>query len=453
MKTFSALAALLVLGACNVYNPSGKGDPDDTKGWIEQGNAQLRAQEFDAAQESFGHVLASDSGNNEAWAGYAKAVSAQHLDIGFLLEEVLKSQEENRKPLWDLDWAGKERAFQSITPVWKVLDRWAVLDSQGRAKLPEERRLERGLLTMAHSMLSLWDANGDGHLDSTQDAMAQLLFGGLESVMSGSQKGGGFVPAVSADMFYGPDSTIDSAKVMEFNAMLTRVDDQFRTVSLIAQQDTAMAAMYASVQEQNPEALQVYQTSNVVDDDMDGCADEEIIDSLDNDGDGLVDEDTRTGYLLPGSPKAGALAQVSKSDSVRGDRLANPFTGLGMKGVDSTFKTLVYADAAGHLEIHRPYWDPKTNEFPRWKWNYQCKWDAKTAKLYGVTASCHLDAKGKAPYFDTAGIDRMALAELLRNTAPGWPRVELGCKVIGGCWCRIQETLCDSTKKECRDVR
>lgn len=453
MSRALAAAALLALGACNLFNPSGKGEPpDDARAWIEQGNAQLRALEFVDAQESFGHVLAQDSGSVEAWTGYAKAVSGQSLDLGFLLDEILKAQEENRKPLWDLDWKGKERAFQSILPVWRVLDRWAILDSLGRAPMPSDRRLERGLLTLAHSMLLLWDADEDGHLDSTKDAVSQLLFGAIGSSMASSQVGGGFVPAITASMFYVRDpvtglvdtTRIDTAKVLQVNSILSRSDAQFATVAGIAQQDTAMAAMYSSVQQQNPSSLPLYQTSNAFDDDMDGCADEEILDSIDNDGDFLIDEDSRAGILVPGAPGAGKRAQISRPDHVRGDRLASPSTTLGLPGEDSLFKTLVYGDASGHLEIHRPYWDRQHPLFPAMHWNFRCNWDKATAASYGVTAGCKDGA-----YMDTAGIDRNALADLLRRTPAGWSRVELGCKVIGGCWCRTKATLCDSVRKEC----
>lgn len=456
MSRALAAAVLVALGGCNLFNPSGKGDaPETTRDWIEQGNAQLRALDFAGAQESFGHVLAADSGSVAAWTGYAKAVSGQSLDLGFLLDEVLRAQNENRKPLWDLDWKGKERAYQSIRPVWSVLERWAVLDSQGRAPMPPDRKVERGLLTLAHSMLLLWDADEDGHLDSTKDAMSQLLFGALGSSMADNQAGGGFVPAVTADMFYvrdpltgQPDTTrIDTAKVHQVNSILARSDAQLAVVAGISRQDTAMAAMYASVEQQNPASLSLYQASNALDDDMDGCADEEVLDGLDNDGDFLVDEDSRAGIRIPGAPAPGKQAQISRTDHVRGDRLASPSTSSGLPGQDSALKTLYYGDVAGHLEIHRPYWDRQHPAYPSMHWNVRCTWDAATAATYGVTAGCKDGA-----FMDTTGFDRNALSALLRRTPPGWARVDLGCQVIGGCWCRTRATLCDAVSKECPDA-
>lgn len=414
----SSLAFLLILAGCNLYNPSGKGTPDSDQDWIDQGEAQLRDQEFEAARASFGRVLAHDSSRTEAWIGYGKAVAAQNLDMSLLLREVLESQREGRKPLWDTSFslARKDSAYRGLIPVHRVLETWARLDSTGRATMPPRNRLERGLIAIAHSMLMLWDSNQDGRIDATGDALSISLFSKVGAV---DTTGMGFIPLLTPDQFTArdrngnPDTTgaYDTLKVREYNALLERTDAEFRTIASIASGDTAMSAIYAGISGQNPQAIGMFEVANVVDDDLDGCADEEIIDYRDNDGDGLVDEDTRAGYVNPVATRAGDLAQISQSDGVRFDRLADPRSGKGLGGHDSTI-TLRLGDAYGHLEVFRPLWSPSHPEHAQLAW-----------KILEPDA-------------------RAILAERLRAIPSGKARATEGCKVLGGCWCKVLRDVC-----------
>lgn len=423
MKRLLLALIFAAVGGCNLYNPSGKGDPVTDQEWIDQGEAQLRDLDFVGAQESFGKVLARDSSSTTAWVGYGKAVAARNLDMSLLLREALESQRENRKPLWDTSFslAQKDSAYRGLAPVRRVLETWARLDSLGRASMPARNRLERGVIAIAHSMLSLWDSNNDGRISKPQDDLAIALFGNLSAK---DTTGLGFVPFLKSNQFtLKPDGTpdtsgkMDSAKVREYNALLSRTDTEFRTIAAIATQDTAMAAIYSGISGQNPQALTMFEVANVEDDDLDGCADEEIIDYRDNDGDGLIDEDTRVGHVNPLASARGDLAQVSQPDGVRGDRLANPTSGKGLPGRDSAGtlrlgKSVQPTDLYAPLEVFRPMWDPTHRDFPTLRW------------------------KPKLP------ADRAALTERLKALSTGTARVTLGCRELGGCWCKVQRDVC-----------
>lgn len=430
MKGLLLAVALAALGGCNLYNPSGNGDPDNDQEWIDQGEAQLRDLDFVGAQQSFGKVLARDSSSTAAWVGYGKAVAARNLDMSLLLREALESQRENRKPLWDTSFtlAQKDSAYRGLAPVRQVLETWARLDSQGRASMPPRNRLERGVIAIAHSMLSLWDSNNDGRISKPGDDLAVALFGNLSAK---DTTGLGFVPFLQSNQFTlkpdgTPDTTgkMDSAKVREYNALLSRTDTEFRTIANLAAQDTTMAAIYSGISGQNPQALSMFEVANVEDDDMDGCADEEIIDYRDNDGDGLIDEDTRAGHVNPLASARGDLAQVSQTDGVRGDRLANPRTGKGLPGVDSagTLRLGVPVkptDAFALLEIFRPMWDATHPAYPvlKWKWKIPNKEPMPPA-------------------------ERAALTERLKAIPSGAERAAVGCAELGGCWCKVQRDVC-----------
>lgn|GEM_PF-4322501 len=442
---FGLLGALLALGACNAFNPSGKGDPSSDQEWIEQGEAQLRDADFVAAKESFGHVLARDSGNADAWSGYVKATSGLSLDNGLLLKEALASEREHRKFLWDIPLERKDSIYRSIRPVWEAFETWARLERQGRTVMPPVRRTERGLVLLTHSMLSMWDSNRDDRITTSGDALAIRLFGSLESQ---DTTGLGFKPDVSSDEFVrllangSPDPTggVDSTKIDEFNTFIQSLDEEFGTITGLAQEDTSLKAIASGVSDQNPEALGIYKISNVSDDDLDGCADEEILDGFDNDGDGLIDEDTRAGYVVPTARDSGDLAQISQNDHVRGDRLASPSSGRGLFGQDSS-ATLLYGDSRGHFEIFRPLWDPRDPRYASLRWKYTCPWSATEAAQLGVACS---DGAIMDP------VTRIALNKTIESASPGRSRAEVGCVLLGGCWCKILADLC-TTPAGCDD--
>lgn len=409
-----ALFPLLLLAACNLYNPSGKGEPETTRDWIDQGNAQLRSLEFLQAQASFGHILALDSGNTEAWIGYTKAVAGEHLEVSLLLREIVEANRQDRKPLWDMSCRRKDSAYRSIAPVWAAYHRWERLDSLGRAKMPVEQKTELGLLTIAHTMLTLWDVNGDGRIDSLQgDGIAWILFDTKDTE-------GGFKPRLeNVEFSTDTTGTLDQDAVTEYNALLSRSSSDIAAVKSLAELDPSMGSLYASLGEQSPDALAMYLVSDGSDNDMDGCADEEVQDSLDNDGDGLVDEDARAGYVLKSTRATipGSLALRAASDGIRGDRLADD-AGKGRAGADSA-STLIYGDTLGHLLVFAPLWDSTRIRHPELRWNTTCPAD-------GRICSGSLRVVG----------NRMAINDSLRKVAPGLARAQAGCALLGGCWCK-----------------
>jgi len=417
VNAWRALVALVLLHvSCNVYNPSGEADPQSNADWIEQGNAQLRDLRFTDAQESFGRVLALDSGNTEAWLGYAKAVSGQSLDVSLLLQESLDAQKEGRKPLWDISCQEKDSAYRSILPTWSVLARWKRLDSLGRASMPTTQVSEYGLLSLARSMLAFWDYDADGRIDSAGgDRTAWLLF-------RSDNVDGGFQPELDRVEFTLGDTTgqLDTAQVADFNAMLDRSKSDVSVLLALAGKDTATDAVYASIRAQSPEAIGMYRVSDLADNDMDGCLDEELLDSLDNDGDGLVDEDARAGYRLtiskteagPGVPALRFLP-----DGTRDDRLSDS---LGNGRASPVGQDLLwrYGNREGRMEVFAPLWDTTHPDQPALRWKRSC------APSDGICTGSLAETT-----------NRLAVNEHIRSVAPGQARALEGCRLLGGCWC------------------
>lgn len=429
---------LLALSACNVYNPSGEGSPESAQDWIDQGNAQLRALEFEDAKASFGHALAKDSGNTAAWIGYAKATSGDSLDLSLLLREAIDAQNEGRKPLWDMPWRGKDSAYRSLLPLWRVFETWSRLDSLGKAHMPDDQKTEKGMLTLAHSMLALWDFDGNGRIDSLHgDATAWLLF-------DTAAIKGGFKPSLElvtfntdADGNVDTTGNVDTKKVGNFNALLDRSGSDFSAIMDLAATDTAMEAMFSAVKDQNPEAITMYKVSDSIDDDMDGCVDEEILDSLDNDGDGLIDEDSRAGFRLTTTTKqAGKDVRAIRlvPDGIRDDRLADS-TGKGLPARSARQDTIwKYGDTQGHTTVFAPMWDPKDSRYGTLHWETSCK-----------DGICQGSLKEVA--------NRLLVNDAIRAVPPGRKRAEKGCRLLGGCWCKQLEDVYNYTPAEISSLR
>lgn len=440
VRACAALVATAFIGACNVFNPSGEADPTTAQEWIDQGEAQLRDLDFAGAEASFGHVLSEDSGSAAAWNGYVKAVSGRTLDLGLLLREALEAEREHRKPLWDVSLVRKDSIYATILPTWRAFEAWARLASEGRTVLPATRRTERGLVLLAHSMLALWDSDRDGRITASGDVLSIRLFSTLSSKDS---SGLGFKPLVDAALFgrtladgsQDPSGATDSVRIADFDTLLRTVDREFAIIDTISREDTTLTAITSSIASQNPGAIGFFAVSNRLDDDMDGCADEEILDGLDNDGDILVDEDSRAGYVVPGAGQ-GDLAQACASDSIRGDRLADPSTGRGLPGADS-LGTLRYGDSRGHIEVFRPSWDITHGRYPQLRWKYTCDWGSDVAAELGT--SCQSGA-----LMDPA--TRVAIARYLSATRGGRTRAEVGCSLLGGCWCRVLAEVCEAAE-------
>jgi hypothetical protein len=174
-------------------------------------------------------------------------------------------------------------------------------------------------------------------------------------------------------------------------------------------------------------ATSFYLVNDSLDNDGDGCINEEIYgDSLDNDGDSLVDEDARIGYQASKVPVAGKVSMVSPSKySLQFALDASGHLQVSSRPTDD----LVWSDGSGLL---RPY--------AGLKW---VRWDApvndsiyrRVLKENGFTGTNAVANVRKSP--DYEHIRTLAIVEV-RKKVLGKPadrsRVDEGKLRVGGCW-------------------
>ncbi|HSQ41052.1 MAG TPA: hypothetical protein VLM37_02090 [Fibrobacteraceae bacterium] len=382
--------------------------PSTASGWIRQGNLDLREQEFSDAALCFRKALKLDSSRSEAWRGLTKAISGQYLPVMDLLTKIDAVQDSGAAVFWNLTSSERSSWYGAFLRMDSVFSSWFRLDSLGRSLMTSYDLSDRNLTLLCLGILKIWDTDDDGDIDD-DDWDIDALISYTNSVSSGIQ------PELGEDellaLVTDSSGTLDSSQIEMFNAVLVRTDSILDAMEEQTSTDSTVQAIIDSI-EGGDNALSYYQTSDAEDDDHDGCVEEEVADGYDNDGDGLVDEDTRLGWRQESwTVAAGMRALIARSDSIRGDRLINPNTGIGLPGVDSA-STLVYADEAGHLGVFRPYWDPTDEHFSDWQWS------------------------------SARGDSLVQLRDSIGRMEWGYAKVITGCKLAGGCWCHILEEFC-----------
>ncbi len=339
-----ALAGLIVIGACNIFNPSGTGDTTEGSAddYIQSGQEALRSLRFVDAFHDFSTALAIDSGKSLAWHGLAKASLgkdsfnlADVVDIADTLSKMADSAK-----LDYLVGLGPDRLTNLYRPLMRVAsiyNRFRVRDSLGKTDHVFSSGLvltELSTIYNNKSYFGLIDVNADTVIKPGELAGLKLM-----SLAAG---GGGIKLDADKLLSQGKmDSTtgaIDSTTRNNINGIFNNVktisQDSNLLNKLIGNQSTGgtssgtSGAKYTdSLNSQAKSFIQklgastnFFLINDSLDNDGDGCLNEEVFgDSLDNDGDGLKDDDGRVGIRSKSPVAAGVLAELTPRDGFRHD--------------------------------------------------------------------------------------------------------------------------------------
>lgn len=339
-------ALLLILAGCNVYNPDGGGDA--TSDPLANGEELYRKGRFAQAMASFAAAIAADSNSSLAYYGYAKATARFYrLDNLGILNDLEATQagasfaftEGHSDSLLTLRLQAAARIRRALYLLTDrdTLSRWFayVGDSASRAARADTARdariaFMRDYLEKADAgapgyrardkfpltdfrmpydkvivdfaafetmyvFTRFRDLNGNGIIDSADNLMNELSF---------TKGEGGFaIDSLSkiADELEGdPEATQDlNGLIQGMQSGLGDISQLAQLIGFSGSGDTAGGAdgetstNIESVLRGMGEAILFYQFGDQLDNDGDGCVDEEILDDKDNDGDGYVDEDAR----------------------------------------------------------------------------------------------------------------------------------------------------------------
>jgi tetratricopeptide (TPR) repeat protein len=352
---YTALAAVITVTGCNLFNPSGEGDGGNTNPRAE-GEEYFRQGQYAKAMTAFEKAIAQDSTNSMAYYGYAKAaVFLYKLDRLGIFDD-LQATKDNPETFAFLQHsdslltlrmqaASKVRRVLSIlterdslTRLWRYTvdstsdealadtnfaerrdfitsylnaqDTKLPLSSRRRAKFPltdfrmpaKNVAVDYTAFELLYTITRLYDLDQNDTIDARDALMKKLTFG------SGS---GGF--GIDSLANIAGDLENDTATTQNLNALIAGMQSGLLTTSSLAsliapptsEGDSSGASQQTnqnvdSVISSLGDAVLFYQFGDKLDNDGDGCVDEEIMDGKDNDLDGYVDEDARV--IPPNKP-------------------------------------------------------------------------------------------------------------------------------------------------------
>jgi len=440
------LAASL-LAACNLFNPSGDGSypSQDPDAFIDLGERALQSRDFATAKTNFDKALALDSSKSLAYQGLAKAQMGLE---GFSLAMLVQLADTLHKIVADTDRIGflanlstdtLNRIYRPLTLAGETYRKFQTRTNLGKIDNAFGFHLvkfEFDAMVSSRTYFRLLDANSNGFVEAGELRTMRML-------KSFATSGGAFLNAdtLAQVCAVGTDGATDPAAVASINGILQNLstitqDTLMRSeTSGSIQSDTTSATSQVSQQALDfigrlGTSTSFYRINDSLDNDGDGCVNEEIYgDSLDNDGDSLKEEDGRIGYQASKTPVPGQQALVSPSN-------------LSLKTVfeASTNRLsiaprlpddLTWADANGLLSPYQGMrwvgWDDATGSGNDTVFARVVRTETGGAYTSGTVRS--------SPNYEK--IRSLAIIEIRKKVlseTDATKRVQLGKSTVGGCW-------------------
>ena len=456
LQAVAMLAGLGVLSGCNFFNPSGTGtypsnDPDQL---VDAGQRALNELRFSDAYGYFSKALLLDSTKSLAYHGLAKSELGKD---GFSISKLVKladtisnaSDSAKLGILIGLGDTGLTNIYRPIMRVASIYERLSRRDSLHLTDGVFPRDLiEYELTTILanRAYFYLIDANRDTVIQSGELASLKLMnlisTSNTSSLQLNAQA---LVEQSKVDSVTGalPDSTKNS-----INGILTNVSNIAQDTALLQKlvsgvtggtstggSDSATNAINKSAQtfiQQLGSSTSFYLINDSLDNDGDGCLNEEIFgDSLDNDGDSLLDEDGRVG-LRQGPPVVvGMPALITPADGFLHDRFQLVGGKLAVVPGNDELSALTWANSSGLLNLYKGL---------RWvRWDDQSVGNdtiwARVVKANNRTVS---EVAFAADYIQIRTLGIIEVRKKVLALPPDATRVQLGKKLVGGCWDNVQ---------------
>jgi hypothetical protein len=308
--------AIGIGASCNLYRNAFDSEPTTATDFLQEGQRNLRENQYELAQKNFDKALEMDSTLSRAYVGAAKSVLMSERINVFSLIKSLENADGGSIPFLDQPDSLKNKIFQGNRGINFYLGRLIRADKDGRLDgqvTSADVAADYALASAIEAILSLADFNGDGRIDEEDN-----LLNGVIDFSDPSNLNPETIMKNLADV------QNDTAKINAVNQLLDK------TELLLAQSGSAIDLLLGTFQQNgdslvtqcpDPESCQgiegretigdssvtqvkqfieqagsqviLYKIMDRKDNDGDGCVDEELLDGIDNDGDGYVDEDSR----------------------------------------------------------------------------------------------------------------------------------------------------------------
>ena len=445
-----AVAIVGILAGCNFYNPSGTGSypKDDPDALVDLGQRAMQDRNFTEAYIDFSRALALDSSKSLAYQGLAKAMLGKD---GFSISKLVRLADSisgvpdsaKLDVLLGLGDTGLTNLYRPLMRVAHIYDLLRHRDSSGHTDGVFPAHLvdsEYTTIMANRAYFLVVDANRDTIIQSGEIAGLKLMSlasstnaGNLKLNAEELAKQGAIDSTTGAI----PDSTRDN-----INGILNNVANIVQDTSLLNKlvssaqgADTSNKSINESAKDfiqQLGSSTSFFLINDSLDNDGDGCINEEIFgDSTDNDGDSLMEEDARVG-LSRGKPVVGSMALLTPPDGFLHDRFRIDANGnLALVSGNDELAALTWSSASGQLSLYKDL---------RW-----VRWD--DASVGNDTVWTRVCAENKttpekahelATYKEIRTLAIIEIRKKVLAQPPTRARVELGRKLVGGCWDNVQ---------------
>lgn len=294
-------ASTALLASCNIFNPTGDGDaPSSTGSYQQEAYKLYRKAKYDEALKYFDKAIKNDSTNSEAYLGAAKAKLAMNKVNAFTILKHVKEFGE-LVPFMDLSGRELERYDEGISGAMVYIDELRRRDSitVNEGESLSDRKLRYESVAAGHSLLRIaaplvrfrastaeW---GDVLKKDDKGDLAIALGTVYENAVkdiSAATSFNGSLKDLSNNFTNIVDDVVDNLSKSLNLSKFTDDDEEEKTPAEIV---TIVKENTGTLKDQ----VLFYAIGDKMDNDGDGCVDEEIQDNRDNDGDGLIDEDVR----------------------------------------------------------------------------------------------------------------------------------------------------------------
>jgi|GEM_PF-1307118 hypothetical protein len=462
-----ALAAAGLVSGCNLFNPSGTGTypSNNADELVDAGQRALQAQNFTDAWLDFSKALLLDSTKSLAYEGLAEAElgrdSFSISNLVKLVDSISNAPDASKLGillgLSDTELTNIYRPLMRVASIYQRLD---TRDSLGKTdKVFPRDLIENDLTTLLgnSTYFLLIDANRDTIIEPGELAGLKLMNIVASDTSSSSLQ-------LSAQQLI-QQGTVDSVTGALADSTKNNINGILTNVSTIAQDTTLLKKLVSSVSgtannstgnlasdsttnainqsaqtfiQQLGSSTSFYLINDSLDNDGDGCINEEIFgDSLDNDGDSLIDEDGRVG-LRQGPPVVvGAPALITPPDGFLHDRFQIVGGQLALVPGNDEASALTWANSTGLLKLFQGLrwvrWDdPSVGNDTIWSRivrSNQCTF------ANGSTSTCTVsDVASAVNYLQVRTLGIIEVRKKVLAMPPDTSRVRVGKKLVGGCW-------------------
>ena len=303
----SAFIISLGIAGCNIFNPTESinikdGDADAL---TYEGYKKIRSNEYSEAENYFNKASAADSNHSQAWFGLMKATlnrmlnGTQETNVFSLLAYV-NSSRDSKVPFSGMSDEVAGQLQTTIDSVNVIADAFIERDKSGKTDgIVTYKTISEGymVLQMMKTMLVLRKTTKG--MDGCSLKKGEENSCDMASVLNNLKND----PAETVESFNAVFKTCEESP----ESMTKMFDSYLQGFDNLKDeaQRSAVSSMCGALAQETEEAknnedqqtktlniiIGQFGYSDILDDDGDGCVDEELYDGEDNDGDGEIDED------------------------------------------------------------------------------------------------------------------------------------------------------------------